>query len=214
MRIVKFVRDNSLSIALFALFVVSIGGAVWAGWLQQNETLVAHHRSSVGFWSFLASSSFIDGLAVNWQAAVLQLASLIVFSSFLYQRGSPHSRNPDRHHEHEKRRSRLARYTPDWLRRNSLFVAFLVMFVASFAAHAGTGFVANNQKRAFMGETPMTFGDYLVSSRFWWQNFQTWQAEYLAIVLYLLLSIVLRQEGSAVSKPENAPDSATGEHNS
>jgi hypothetical protein len=35
-----------------------------------------------------------EGLASNWQAAFLQLASLIVFSGFLYQRGAPHSRDP------------------------------------------------------------------------------------------------------------------------
>ncbi len=45
------------------------------------------------------------------------------------------------------------------------------------------------------------------------QNFQTWQAEYLVIALYLVLSVFLRQQGSAESKPADASDGETGEHN-
>jgi len=210
-RFVKALRDNSLSIVLFALFVASIGGAVWSGWLHQSETLAAHHRGGMALGSYLGSATFIDGLAVNWQAAILQLASLVVFSSFLYQRGSPHSRKPDRHSQ--GRRRRKPGYVPSWVRRNSLFIAFALLFVVSFCLHAVGGAAASNSERALMSEPPMTLGDYLVSSKFWWQNFQTWQAEYLVIALYLVLSVFLRQKGSAESKPEDAPDGQTGEHN-
>lgn len=188
--------------------------AIWAGFLWQNETLAAHHQPAIGLWSYLGSGTFLEGLSTNWQAAVLQLASLIVFSSFLYQRGSPHSRKPEHHREHRRlSKNRRGRYVPGWLRRNSLFAAFVLLFLAAFAVHAGSGIFADNSERALMGEPPLTFGDYLVSPKFWWENFQTWQAEYLVIALYLVLSIFLRQEGSAESKPENAPDNDTGEHN-
>lgn len=207
-KLVKLIRDNSLSIVLFALFVVCVGGAVWAGWLQQNETLVAHHRGGVGLASYLGSGAFLEGLAVNWQAAILQLASLIVFSSFLYQRGSPHSRKPDR----RPKRRRFG-FVGGWVRRNSLFLAFLALFLVTFAMHAAAGVYADNSRRALDGEPPVSIGDYLVSSRFWWENFQTWQAEYLVIALYLVLSVFLRQQGSAESKPADAPDGETGEHN-
>ena len=50
-------------------------------------------RSSVGYWRFLSTGAFLEGLASNWQAAVLQLGSLIVFSSFLFS-AAPHSRDP------------------------------------------------------------------------------------------------------------------------
>jgi hypothetical protein len=158
--------------------------------------------------AYLGSGTFIEGLVVNWQAAILQLASLIVFSAFLYQRGSPHSRKPDR----GRRRGRFGP-VGGWVRRNSLFLAFLVLFLATFAAHAVAGVFADNSRRALGGEPPVSFGDYVVSARFWWENFQTWQAEYLVIALYLVFSVFLRQEGSAESKPADAPDSETGEHN-
>ena len=77
------IKDNSLSIVLFALFVVCISAQSLAGWRQQNEILAAHGQSSGGYWDFLATGAFLEGLASNWQAAVLQLGSLIVFSSSL-----------------------------------------------------------------------------------------------------------------------------------
>ena len=88
------IKDNSLSIVLFALFVICISAQSFAGWRLQNEILAAHGQSSVGYWDYLSTGAFLEGLASNWQAAVLQLGSLIVFSRFLYQRGAPHSRDP------------------------------------------------------------------------------------------------------------------------
>jgi hypothetical protein len=77
------IKDNSLSKVLFAPFVVCISAQSIAGWRLQSEILEAHGQSSVGYWDFLEASAFLKGLASNWQAAVLQLGSLIVFSSFL-----------------------------------------------------------------------------------------------------------------------------------
>jgi len=208
-KLADIIRENSLSLALFALFGICTAGAIWAGWLQQNDTLAAHHRGGVTLAAYLGSGSFIEGLAVNWQAAVLQLASLVVFSSFLYQRGSPHSRDPRR----KQRRRRRVNSLRSWLARNSMFAAFLVLFVVTFAIHATSGFFAETSRRALAGLPAVNAGDYLVSSRFWWENFQTWQAEYLVIALYLVLSIFLRQEDSAESKPAGAPNSETGKHN-
>ena len=87
----NIVKDNSLSLVLFVLFVVCISAQSLAGLRLENEILMAHGKASIGFWNYLSTGSFWEGLASNWQAAVLQLGSLIVFSSFLYQRGAPHS---------------------------------------------------------------------------------------------------------------------------
>ena len=85
--------DNSLTIVLFALFVVCIFAQMFAGWRLQNVTLAAHGQALIGYWRNLSTGTFLEGLASNWQAAFLQPASLIVFSGFLYQRGAPHSRD-------------------------------------------------------------------------------------------------------------------------
>lgn len=83
------VKDNSLSLVLFVLFLVCISAQSLAGLRLENEILTAHGKASIGFWNYLSMGSFWEGLASNWQAAVLQLGSLIVFSSFLYQRSTP-----------------------------------------------------------------------------------------------------------------------------
>ncbi len=93
-RLIHAIKDDSLSIVLFALFVICISAQSFAGWPLQNETLAAHGHAAVGYWHNLFTGTFLEGVATNWQAAFLQLASLIVFNGFLYQRGAPHSRDP------------------------------------------------------------------------------------------------------------------------
>jgi hypothetical protein len=50
----------------------------------------------------------------------------------------------------------------------------------------------------------------MASSRFWFESFQNWQSEFLAIGCMVLFSIHLRQKGSPQSKPVDAPHSETG----
>jgi hypothetical protein len=52
-----------------------------------------------------------------------------------------------------------------------------------------------------------------VSAKLWSSTLETWEAEYGVIALYIVLSIFLRQEGSAESKPPEAGDDSTGEAN-
>ena len=52
--------------------------------------------------------------------------------------------------------------------------------------------------------------DYIRSSQFWFESFQNWQSEFLAIAAMVVLSIHLRQRGSPESKPVDAPHSQTG----
>lgn len=92
--LIHAITENSLSIVLFVLFAICISGDSSAGWRLQNETLAAHGQASISYWHFLSTGSFLGGLASNWQAAALQLGSLVLFSSFLYQRGAPHSLDP------------------------------------------------------------------------------------------------------------------------
>lgn len=93
-RLILAIRESSLLIVLFVLFLVCISMQSLAGWRLQIEILAAHAKEAVGYWRFLSTGTFLEGLASNWQAAVLQFASLIVFSGFLCQRGAPHSRDP------------------------------------------------------------------------------------------------------------------------
>jgi hypothetical protein len=205
----KAVQENSLSIAFIALFLLCLAAHGFAGWLQQNDSLAAHGRAAVGFRDYLAGGTFIEALAVNWQAAILQLAALILLSGVLYQRGAPHSR---KNRGKSAKRSR-GRSVGDWLYGNSLLLAFLLMFVAAFAIHAMSGAAAYNEERALAHQTSISWSAFLVSAKFWSSTLETWEAEFGVIAAYIVLSIFLRQEGSAESKPPEASDESTGEAN-
>jgi hypothetical protein len=174
--------------------------------------LAAHGKA---FWSatgiICPPAPSLEGLASNWQAAFLQLASLIVFSGFLYQRGAPHSRDPIKAKSRQTRSEEAGRFT--WLYRNSLFLSFLVLFVLSLALHVVGGDKAYNEDRAFTGQPPLSIAAFLRSAKFWSSTLQTWQAEYLAIALFVVLSVFLRQQDSAESKPVESSDETTGEAN-
>jgi hypothetical protein len=204
------IKDNSLSIVLFGLFAICISAQSLAGWRLQNEVLAAHGQSSVGYWDSLSTGAFLEGLASNWQAAVLQLGSLIVFSRFLYQRGASHSRDP-RKLPHEQLRWLAVRFS--WFYRNSLSLVFLLLFVLSLAMHVVCGDDAYNEERALTGRPSIFIAAFLFSAKFWSTTLQTWQAEYLVIALYVVLSIFLRQQDSPESKPVESSNETTGEAN-
>ena len=210
-KLIHAIKDNSLTIVMFALFAICIFTQTFVAWRLQNETLAAHGQPAIGYWHNLSTGAFLEGLASNWQAAFLQLASLIVFSGFLYQRGAPHSRDPHKAKSKNKQREEARRFP--WLYRNSLFLAFVALFVFSLALHAVFGARAYNEERALASQSPIGFAAFLSSAKFWASTLQTWQAEYLAIALFVLFSVFLRQQGSAESKPLESSDETTGEAN-
>ena len=166
------------------------------------------HGPGTGLWQFLQTGTFLDGMFANWQAAILQLACLIIFGVFLVQKGATHSKRTRRNPHNRHRRGLLL-----WSYRNSLGLAFVLLFLGSFGLHLVFGARAYNEQRRAQGEATMSVGSFAVSPKFWFSNFQTWEAEFLVISLYLLLSIHLRQEGSPESKPTASSDADTGEAN-
>jgi hypothetical protein len=56
-RLIHMIKDNSLSIVLFALFVICIAAQSLAGWRLQNEVLATHGIGSIGYWNFLTRRS-------------------------------------------------------------------------------------------------------------------------------------------------------------
>ena len=168
-----------------------------------------HDGKTIGYWAYLKSPAFLEGVLVNWQAAILQLMCLITFGTFLYQKGATHSRSP----QHRAHRHHRLKKLGDWTYRNSLFLAFALLFLATFALHAYFGWRDYNSERELIRLPPISLGNFIVSAKFWFTTLQTWEAEFFAIGFYMVLSIFLRQEGSPESKPLNSSDQETGEAN-
>jgi len=192
-----------LSLSFGGLFVLcAVAQAVSGATLYREQ-----HAAGDDLLQFLQTGTFLDGMFVNWQAAILQLACLIIFGTFLFQKGATHSKKQRRSADNGHRR------LSSWIYRNSLGSAFVFLFVAFFALHLVFGTHAYNEERALTGEAPVSVAYFATSAKFWFSNFQTWEAEFLAIVFYLVLSIYLRQQSSPESKPTGAANTETGEAN-
>jgi hypothetical protein len=98
------------------------------------------------------------------------------------------------------------------LYENSLSLAFLLLFLVSFVLHAVGGVGEYNQDQAEHGvRQHISAVEYMATSRFWFESLQNWQSEFLAVGSMVLLTIFLRQRGSAESKPVDSPHRQTGE---
>jgi hypothetical protein len=203
-----FFRDNALSIFFFLLFLGSFFALWVSGFLEYNHKLTEKGISKVSFWSYFFTGNFLDAVFVNCQAAILQLGALIFFSIFMLQKGAVHSRRKPKPKEVLRHRSMRT-----WWYANSLSCVFLLLFLLLFILHLLYGTIANNENRVLNGEKEMPMVKYLLSATCWYQVFQTWQAEFFAIFVYIVLSIFLKQEFSPESKPLYVDTKETGEHN-
>ena len=82
--------------------------------------------------------------------------------------------------------------------------------LASFALHATTGLRLYNEERSAHGQALASLHEYVASCHFWFESFQNWQSEFMAVASLVLLTIWLRQKDSPQSKPLEAPHSQTG----
>jgi hypothetical protein len=175
------------------------------------------------FGQYLTSGHFIEAIFENWESEFLQMGLFILLTVFLRQKGSAES-NPMPEEEQEegeeavtssRPKSSAAKRQPRrgvgrWLYEHSLSLAFFLLFAFAFVVHAISGAALENSERLAHHEPPQALFDFAFSSQFWFESFQNWQSEFLAVGAIVLLSIWLRERGSPQSKPVDAPDDKTG----
>lgn len=169
---------------------------------------MASHLQKISYFHYLSTGNFIDAIFTNWQAAVLQLTCLVLFGEILHQKGASHSREPEHDPAAKGERDETKR-TP-WIYRHSLSAALFLLFVGALLAHLATGTAAYNEIRAMSQEAPVSIATYFVSGAFWFKVTQTWQGEFFGIAIFIVLSIFLREEHSAESKPVTSSNRQTG----
>lgn len=204
------VRDDSMSIALFGLFLACVIGQAASGWFAYNASLRAAQLHRIGLGAYLGTGNFLDGMLSNWQAALLQLAVLIAFGSVLRQKGAAHSRSTAANHRTLSWKLRPRPTLRAWLYANSLSLVLFGMFVIAFLLHALFGHWKHNEDQALRHLPPSSLAAYAGSASFWFSVFQCWEAEFWAIATYIVLTIFLRQENSPESKPVGASNAQTG----
>jgi hypothetical protein len=216
----RILRENGLSIAMLGLFLVFLVGQSLTGHRTHNRDLADHGRPAIGYLDYVASGAFAESVFENWESEFLQMASFVLFTIFLRQRGSPESKKLQGE-EPVDANPRLARSPKvPWpvrrggvalaLYQNSLTIALFLLFLLSFYLHAAGGTRDFNEEQAFHGGRPVSTMGYMSTSRFWFESFQNWQSEYLSVGALVVLSIFLRQRGSPESKPVAHPHDETG----
>ncbi len=95
---------------------------------------------------------------------------------------------------------------PSFLYRNGLTLFFLFLFIITLVAQALTGWKQNNQELQDIGGRPLELLQYLGSGHFISATFENFQSEFLQMGMYVLLTVGLRQIGSAESKKLSEPE--------
>jgi hypothetical protein len=205
-------RHHGLSIVLLALFLTTWAvGQFATGLAEHNREEIQQGDEPLSPAEYLRSPHFIEATMENWESEFFQMFVYVFITTFLFQKGSAESKDPDKPEEPEPKltkRSPWAAQQGGWIRTlyaHSLSLAFAFLFLVSFAIHAWSGTHLFNEEQLQHGEAAVSVGQYIGTSRFWFESFQNWQSEFLAIASMVILSIFLRERGSPESKPVNMP---------
>src|SRR5687768_15399292 len=126
------------------------------------------------------------------------MAAYVLLTIRLFQQGSSESKKLDEA-EDVDRDPRAAKNNPDapWpVRRggwalavyqHSLSLAFILLFLASVLLHACSGAAKFNEEQVAHGQPPIDVGDYVAEPAFWFESFQNWQSEFLALLAMVVL---------------------------
>jgi hypothetical protein len=218
----RIFRNNGLSIVMGLFFVVFLFGQYITGFRQHNDDQLEHGQPTINFVEYFGTNHFLEATMENWESEFLQMFAFVVFTTFLYQKGSAESKDPrkgeaadrDPHKAENKKNTPWPIRKGGWILKvyeNSLSLAFLILFIISFLLHAVGGAGEYNQEQSEHGKTqPVSIVEYMGTSRFWFESMQNWQSEFLSVGSMVVLTIFLRQRGSPESKPVDSPHHQTG----
>jgi hypothetical protein len=217
----RWIHEHGLLLANLGLFLVFFVGMALSGARAYSADQVEHHQAAVSLWSYLHTGDFVEATFENWESEFLQMGMYVVLTAYLFQRGSSESKPLDRDapQDTDPRAADLRKPVPWPVRRgglvltlyeNSLPGLFFLLFAASIALHAAGGARAYSADQQTHGLPTVSLWGYVHTSQFWFESFQNWQSEFLAVAVIVGGSVYLRQRGSAESKPVAEPHQATG----
>jgi hypothetical protein len=214
-----FLKNNSLSLVFFLLFLLSMVGQAITGLKQHNEEMIEEGGHRLEMSAYLTSGHFIQSTFENWESEFLQMALFLILSMFLYQKGSSESKDPDKDEEVDRKPNPRRKNAP-WpvkkgglalaIYKHSLCYTLSFLFLISFLLHWHGSRKDYNEEQQLKGKPTETAMEYLGNSRFWFESFQNWESEFLSILAIVVLSVFLREQGSPQSKPVDAAHDETG----
>lgn len=217
----KWAREHGLLLANLGCFLAFFVGMILSGAASYSEDQQAHGEPAVSVLEFLGTGAFVEATFENWESEFLQMAMYVVLTVFLFQKGSSESKpmGKEAPQDEDPRQAALRKATPWPVRRggvvlkvyeHSLSILLFSLFLGSFFLHAAGGVDEYNQNQQSHGQPAITYLQYLGTSRFWFESFQNWQSEFLAVAVLVGASVYLREKGSPESKPVAEPHYETG----
>jgi len=196
-------------------------GQSLTGHRHYNEERQVHGQPAVSYRGYLHTGHFLEALAENWESEFLQMGTFVLLTIFLRQKGSPESKKLDEQEavDTDPRHAPTTPQSPWPVRRggwvltlyaHSLTIALLGLFLVSFVLHAIGGMQEYNADQSLHGGPTVSLLGYLGTSTLWFESLQNWQSEFLSLAVIIVLSVVLRQQGSPESKPVHHPHQETG----
>jgi hypothetical protein len=92
------VYENSLSLALILLFLVSFGLHAYGSWQNNNVEQELKGKPKEEFFAYLTETRFWFESLQNWQSEFVAVAAIVLLSIYLRQKGSPESKPVDAPH--------------------------------------------------------------------------------------------------------------------
>ncbi|QRA42585.1 DUF6766 family protein [Chryseobacterium cucumeris] len=213
----SFLYRNSLSIVLITLMIIFLAGQFFMGWKTENKELIENGQPVLKIGEYIHSGHFIQATFENWESEFLQMMLYVLLTISLRQKGSSESKSMTEEEDVDKepvphpKAPWPVKKGGIWLKlyKHSLSIAFALLFLASFILHFYGSLRDFNDEQMMKGKPAETAIQYISESRFWFESFQNWQSEFLAVASLVLLSIWLREKGSPESKPVDMPHDET-----
>jgi hypothetical protein len=208
----NFFYRNGLSIVVLSLFLVFLFCQFITGWHVKNNELSEAQLPSLTLFQYFCSPHFMQATFENWESEFLQMGMYVLLTVSLRQKGSAESKSLTEKEEVDK--EPVAHKNAPWpvkkggfilsVYSHSLSISLGILFVLSFIFHF-TGSLNNyNEEQIQKHLATSDWKEYFVNSQFWFESFQNWQSEFLAVASLVILSIWFREKGSPESKPVDA----------
>jgi hypothetical protein len=86
------VYSRSLGFLMLVLFLLTWGSSSVGGWSTFNNEQLMAHSDPVTWAAYLGEADFWNRSLQNWQSEMLAVGSMVIFTVYLRQRGSPESK--------------------------------------------------------------------------------------------------------------------------
>ena len=218
----RFLRDNSLSLFFFALFLLALFGQSIAGFHLYNQDAMKHQEPTIAYFRYLVTSSFGADTLENWQSEWLQFWLFALATVWFIQKGSNESKKPGEAGLEDDKQQRVGEHAPqnaprwakarDWrlnVYSHSFTIVMGTIFLATWLAQSVASWTVFNDDQTAHDEAPVSWLSYMISADFWERSLQNWQSEFLAVGTMVVFTIYLRERGSPESKPVGTPHEET-----